>query len=61
VEVGQYSCFGYILLDYLLQRVLLELTVLKPVVEQSDTQLKQGIELIDDVRPVVSVFLESWS
>lgn len=60
VEVGQYSCFGYILLDYLLQRVLLDLTVQKPVVEQSDRQLKQAIKLIDDVRPAVSVFLEEF-
>jgi hypothetical protein len=60
VEVGQYSCFGNMLLDYLLQRVLLKLTVEEPIVEQSDRELKSGIDFIDRVRPAVSVFLQEF-
>lgn len=60
VEVGQYSCFGHMLLDYLLQRVLLKLTIEEPIVDQSDRNLKWGIDLIDTVRPAVSVFLQEF-
>lgn len=60
VEVGQYSCFGNMLLDYVLQRVLLKLTVEEPIVEQSDRELKWGIDFIDRVRPAVSVFLQEF-
>ena len=59
-EVGQYSTFGHILLDYLLQRVLLKLTVEEPIIDQSARDLNRGIELIDDVRPAATVFLEEF-
>ncbi len=59
-EVGQYSTFGHILLDYLLQRVLLKLTVEEPIIDQSSRDLNRGIELIDDVRPAATVFLEEF-
>jgi hypothetical protein len=60
VEVGQYSTFGYMLLDYLLQRVLLKLTVEEPVIDQSANNLNKEIEYIDNVRPTGTVFLEEF-
>jgi hypothetical protein len=60
VEVGQYSTFGHRLLDYLLQRVLLKLTIEEPVIDQSARNLNKGIEYIDNVRPVATVFLEEF-
>ena len=59
-EVGQYSCFGYMLLDYLLHRILLKLTIEEPIVDQPDRDLMWGIDLIDTVRPAVSVFLQEF-
>lgn len=58
VEVGQYSCFGHILLDYLLQRVLVKLTDEEPIVDQSTRILKSGIEDADIVRSAATVYLD---
>jgi hypothetical protein len=65
LEVGQYSAFGYILLDHLLQRVLLNLTTDEPldeptIVDQPDKDLKKKIELIDNIRLAMLVFLEEF-
>jgi hypothetical protein len=60
VEVGQYSTFGHRLLDYLLQRVLLKLTIEEPVIDRSARNLNKEIEYIDNVRPTATVFLEEF-
>ena len=60
VEIGQYSCFGHILLDYLMKRVISKLTVEEPIIAQSAKDLEHGTELIDYVRPPATVFLEEY-
>jgi hypothetical protein len=59
-EIGQYSTFGYILLQYLLQRALRKLTTDESIVVQSDRSLKKDIERIDNIRLGISVFLEEF-
>jgi hypothetical protein len=60
VELGQFSCFGQILLDYLLQKILAELTGYEQRVDQPVEGLQETIELIDDVRPASIAFLQEF-
>ncbi|MDQ3838956.1 MAG: hypothetical protein M3297_06775, partial [Thermoproteota archaeon] len=60
VEIGQYSCFGHILLDYYLTKKIYDLTVDEPIIEQQSKILIKKIEDLDTIRSASITYLEQF-
>lgn len=59
-EIGQYSCFGYVLLDFLLKQVISNSSLDDPIIDQPLSKLKQGIEMLDEVTKAAITYLEEF-
>ena len=59
-EVGQYSCFGHVLLDVLLKGSISRLTMHGSIVDQPSASLRSRIEKLDEVIAATVTYLEEF-
>jgi hypothetical protein len=60
VEIGQYSCFGHILIDHLLRRKLSQLILEGSILDVQSSILKKRIEAFDKMRSAIVTYLEEF-
>ena len=60
VEIGQYSCFGLILLDYLLTKKTSELMVHEPLSEQQSKLLRKEIQQLEKLSSASIAYREQF-